>query len=63
MTRDEKISAICDRYVNSILANNAADEWMSNVILYGQVGLESMTDDEIDKEYEIWFGDDNDEAV
>jgi len=62
MTREEKISAICDRYIDSILTNNGASEWISGALLYGRVGLEDMSDADIDEEYRIWCEDD-DEAV
>lgn len=62
MTREEKISAICDRYIDSIMTNNAASEWISGAILYGRIGLEDMSDAEIDEQFELWCEDD-DETV
>lgn len=62
MTRNEKISAICARYVESISTHRTADEWISDAIIYGRVGLKDMTDEEIDETYELWCEDD-DETV
>jgi hypothetical protein len=57
MTREDKIKQI----ILSIIMTVAQDpRWVRDVLLNGRLGLNSMTDDEINKEYEIWCEEDDD---
>ena len=62
MTRKEKIDAIVKTITDSINTHRAVQNWMEEVLIYDRIGLDSMTNEEIDEEYEIWCEDD-DEAV
>lgn len=63
MTRQEKIKAIAETMTDSINTHRTADEWISDAIIYGRVGLNDMTDEEINFEYDIWCDGGIDEAV
>lgn len=56
MTRDQKIEAIAEQMMKHA-------ELISDAIIFGRIGLNDMTDDEIDEQFELWCEDDDDETV
>jgi hypothetical protein len=54
MTRQEKIDEIVNQIIASISDNRGAFQWIEDMLVHGRIGLETMTDEELDEEREIW---------
>lgn len=59
MTRDEKIEALIEDWLESI-ADRGGEETVRGLLLAGYKGYDNMTDEEVDKDYDDAFGE-NDE--
>lgn len=62
MNREEKINSIVHAYMDSIMCVNLED-WIEDVLRYGrsEKGLDNLTDEELDEQYQEWVGELNEE--